>query len=576
MMGKGMKKKQRESDGAKKRISKKSLSIVLAAVIISSMMTLFMPLVAASVTSFMITPDTGTTCTVDAYSAVVNTTGFTSLTIAIPAGFGAVAPTTGGEELLRVDLWDSSGYYGYAIFTANNANPSKKVDVYTNIGGDIATTTQKIDYRPGGITSIVSPFGGPSEATLTLPTDSVNGSLVISLPASIVLTNVTININKFVRNPAIPGEYVFTADGMPETVPIVSCVTSFTITPDTGTTCTVDSYSVVVNTTGFTSLTIAIPAGFGAVAPTTGGVQIGRVDLWDSSGYYGYAIFTANNANPSKKVDVYTNIGGDIATTTQKIDYRPGGITSIVSPFGGPSEATLTLPTDSVNGSLVISFPASIVLTNVTININKFVQNPAIPGEYVFTADGVPETVPIVSCVTSFTITPDTGTTCTVDSYSAVVNTTGFTSLTIAIPAGFGAVAPTTGGVQIGRVDLWDSSGYYGYAIFTANNANPSKKVDVYTNIGGDIATTTQKIDYRPGGITSIVSPFGGPSEATLTLPTDSVNGSLVISFPASIVLTNVTININKFVQNPAIPGEYVFTADGVPETVQLSNNDSM
>ena len=68
MMGKGMKKKQRESDEAKKRISRKSLSIVLAAVIISSMMTLFMPLAAASVTSFTITPDTGTTCTVDAYS----------------------------------------------------------------------------------------------------------------------------------------------------------------------------------------------------------------------------------------------------------------------------------------------------------------------------------------------------------------------------------------------------------------------------------------------------------------------------------------------------------------------------
>jgi hypothetical protein len=96
--------------------------------------------------------------------------------------------------------------------------------------------------------------------------------------------------------------------------------------------------------------------------------------------------------------------------------------------------------------------------------------------------------------------------------------------------------------------------------------------VDVYTNIGGDIVTTKQKIDYGPGGITSIVSPFGGGSEATLTLPTDSVDGSLVISLPASIVLTNVTIGINRFVRNPAIPGEYVFTADGVPETVQLSN----
>jgi hypothetical protein len=397
MMRKGMKKKQRESNEAEKRISKRSLSIVIAAVIISSMMTLFMPLAAASVASFTITPDTGTTCTVDTYSAVVNTTGFTSLTITIPAGFVAVAPTTGGVQIARVDLWDSSGYYGYALFTANNANPSKKVDVYTNIGGDIVTTTQKIDYGPGGITSIMSPFGGPSEVTLTLPTDSVDGRFVISLPASIVLTNVTIDINRFVRNPAIPGDYVFTADGVPETVSIVSCVASFTITPDTGTAGEVAAYSAVVNTTGFTLLTITIPAGFVAVAPTTGGVQIARVDLWDSSGYYGYAIFTANNANPSKKVDVYTNISGDIATTKQKIDYGPGGITSIMSPFGGPSEVTLTLPTDSVDGSFVISLPASIVLTNVTIDINRFVRNPAIPGDYVFTADGVPETVAIIT-----------------------------------------------------------------------------------------------------------------------------------------------------------------------------------
>ena len=214
-----MKRMKKESGKGKARErSKKLPTVVLTAMLVSLAMTAFLTIAAASVTSFTITPDTGWAGAVDAYSVVVNTTGFISLTITIPAGFGAVAPTTGGEEIARVDLWDSSGYYGYAIFTANNANPSTKVDVSTNIGGDIATTTQNIDYSPGGITSIMSPFGGPSEATLTLPTPSVNGSLVITLPASIVLTNFTIDINKFVQNPAVAANYVFTADGVPEKV----------------------------------------------------------------------------------------------------------------------------------------------------------------------------------------------------------------------------------------------------------------------------------------------------------------------------------------------------------------------
>ncbi|MCK4398679.1 MAG: hypothetical protein KAV25_06775 [Methanophagales archaeon] len=212
-MMKRMKKESGKGEARKK--SKKLPTVVLTAMLVSLVMAAFISVAAANVTSFTITPDTGWAGAVDAYSAVVNTTGFISLTITIPAGFGAVTPTTGGEEIARIDLWNSSGYYGYAIFTANNANPSTKVDVYTNIGGDIATTTQNIDYSPGGITSIMSPFGGPSEATLTLPTPSVNGSLFITLPASIELTNVSISIGKFVQNPAVAANYVFTADGVP-------------------------------------------------------------------------------------------------------------------------------------------------------------------------------------------------------------------------------------------------------------------------------------------------------------------------------------------------------------------------
>ena len=381
----------------KRKEGKKITMVVIAAVIISSMMTLFMPLAAASVTSFTITPDTGWAGAVDAYSVVVNTTGFTSLPITIPVGFGVVTPITGGEGLLRVDLWASSGYYGYVTITANNESPSTKVDIYTNIGGDIAVTTQDIDYSPGGITRITSPFGGGSEVTLIMPTDTAEGSLNMSLSVSNELTNVTIDINKFVQNPAIPGDYVFTADGVPETVPIVAAgVTSFTITPDTGWAGAVDAYSVVVNTTGFTSLPITIPVGFGVVTPITGGEGLLRVDLWASSGYYGYVTITANNESPSTKVDIYTNIGGDIAVTTQDIDYSPGGITRITSPFGGGSEVTLIMPTDTAEGSLNMSLSVSNELTNVTIDINKFVQNPAIPGDYVFTADGVPETVAII------------------------------------------------------------------------------------------------------------------------------------------------------------------------------------
>jgi hypothetical protein len=45
----------------KRKEGKKITMVVIAAVIISSMMTIFMPLAAASVASFTITPDTGTT-----------------------------------------------------------------------------------------------------------------------------------------------------------------------------------------------------------------------------------------------------------------------------------------------------------------------------------------------------------------------------------------------------------------------------------------------------------------------------------------------------------------------------------
>ena len=175
------------------------------------------PCTAPIVTSLTITPNTGITSEVQAYNVTVNTTGFTSLNVTIPARFRAKTPS-GGEEIARADLWwnnESEPYYGYVTFTANATD---KMDVCAYIGEISATYLgMAVSYTEGATTSIKSPFGShPERANLTLPTESANGSLKISgLPETI--TNVTVSIGAFVQNPDSANTYTFTAKAEGET-----------------------------------------------------------------------------------------------------------------------------------------------------------------------------------------------------------------------------------------------------------------------------------------------------------------------------------------------------------------------
>jgi hypothetical protein len=141
------------------------------------------------------------------------------------------------------------------------------------------------------------------------------------------------------------------------------------------------------------------------------------------------------------------------------------------------------------------------------------------------------------------------------------------------MPAGFLAVAPTTGGVEIARVDFWNSStkAYYGYATITANDTNPTTKVDVYCEFGGETATTTQDVSYAPGATNTFVSCFGDGSSAIIKLPREKRGGSIKITITSTdFQLDDVMIAIRQYVRNPTTAGDYVFSADGVDATVTI------
>jgi signal peptidase I len=197
---------------------------VMAALIMGFMVIAFMPFASAGVTDFTVTPSTGIAGAVDSYNVLVTTDGVTSINITIPAGFLAVAPTTGGVEVARVDFWNSStkAYYGYATITANDTNPTTKVDVYCEFGGATATTTQDVDYAPGATNSFVSNVGGDtSSAIIKLPREKRGGSIKITITCTdFQLDDVMIAIRQYVRNPTTAGDYVFSADGVDETVTI--------------------------------------------------------------------------------------------------------------------------------------------------------------------------------------------------------------------------------------------------------------------------------------------------------------------------------------------------------------------
>jgi hypothetical protein len=175
-------------------------------------------------------------------------------------------------------------------------------------------------------------------------------------------------------------------------MPLASAtVTSFTVTPGTGLAGAVDSYDVLVTTDGVTSINITIPAGFIVVEPMSSGVEIARVDFWNSStkAYYGYATITSSDASPTTQVDIHCDFGGATATTTQNVDYTAGKTNTFVSNVGGDtSSAIIKLPTEDDTGSINITITCTAFhLDDVMIAIKQFVRNPLTAADYVFTTD---------------------------------------------------------------------------------------------------------------------------------------------------------------------------------------------
>ena len=204
----GMKKKGSGSEGeeVKKGNIKKSLSVVMAAVLVSSVMIAFAPLAAADIASFTIAPDKGETGAVSAYDVTINTTGFTLLDMTIPAGFKAEVPED-GDLLAETWTWDNESNEYYIKFTANGTD---EIDLYCACGSDEVNYTFDASYGEGDSINISVRCWGTAYANLTLPTSTVNGSLNMSLGGSSKkLTNVSISIKEFVRNPAECGNYTF-------------------------------------------------------------------------------------------------------------------------------------------------------------------------------------------------------------------------------------------------------------------------------------------------------------------------------------------------------------------------------
>ena len=205
---------------------------VMAAIIVGFMVIAFMPFASATVTSFSVTPSTGLVGAVDSYNVLVTTTGVTSIEITIPAGFIAVAPTTGGVLIAEVNFWNTSTktYYGSATITSNDTDPTPTVDVdgKFQVGGDefaYTATAVDVDYSPGGFTSLeVKVNDGTAWANITLPTETEDGCINITTDCGSLdlLEDVHIAIGQFVRNPLTACGYRFFADGVMEVVTITN------------------------------------------------------------------------------------------------------------------------------------------------------------------------------------------------------------------------------------------------------------------------------------------------------------------------------------------------------------------
>lgn len=199
-----MKKRRRDE----RKSGKRSAGIVMAWMIVSVVVMASIPLATATITSFTITPDTGYVGQQSGYDVFLSSdVNWTSECTTIAAGFSVVPPTTSGVQLVRVELWDESGYWGYVNFESGG-DPATQVLVTVDDGGTILTATQTIDYTPGASSYIPSP-GGASDMTVLWPTDTADGYICFNL--SLEMRNISVAYSPFIKNPTTPGVYCFNA-----------------------------------------------------------------------------------------------------------------------------------------------------------------------------------------------------------------------------------------------------------------------------------------------------------------------------------------------------------------------------
>ena len=395
MKRKGTRKEKRKSMEVRsesKRNGKKLMGMVMTMLIISSVMAWIIPTIAEDASPPEVVIKGVNTSEGTPVHVINNSTREENLT----AGVEKVNETNETSEINWTT--NETGTYTIVAFLTSNAS-----------------RVPRTSYSPTEAT--LSDTEGTARTFSITANQTVNVSWLIN--GTEVQTNASVTEASYTNTSAVTGTWnvsviVSNANGTDVHTWIWNVertsVTSFTIMPDEGITNMVSSYQVVVNTTGFNSLNISIPAGFGMVAPTSGDL-IARMDLWwvnTLNPYYGCIFFTANVTDPENKVDVYADIGGAVATHTQNVNYTMGATTPIYSPFNRDNRwLELKLPTIASSGYLNIS-SFSNTLTNVTISIGPFVKNPAVVGDYQFVAKANDESTGTIKTVYMWKVTPST------------------------------------------------------------------------------------------------------------------------------------------------------------------------
>lgn len=208
--------------GEKKRSSKDLVMIVIAAMVVMAAMAAFIPTAAAVVVN--ITADNYAVNATTGYDIMVNTTGYTNtltINITLPAGYTVNETMSTGDLLAEVYIYEktTTGWLMSATFEAG-ANPLTQVNAtaYDNESSSLDYIINNVNYSEGGTTEITgvstAVTGGMNlDATVILPTADVNGSLnaSITLLEGHNITNVSISIKGFVKNPSTAKDYVFVA-----------------------------------------------------------------------------------------------------------------------------------------------------------------------------------------------------------------------------------------------------------------------------------------------------------------------------------------------------------------------------